>query len=65
MARLRMTIDTVLTPFERNSVMTIHKEKDVYEQLCPTNSKLARDFLLYISAKQASIIHISLYWVPT
>ena len=49
MARLRMTIDTVLTPFERNSVMTIHKEKDVYEQLCPTNSKLARDFLLYIS----------------
>lgn len=49
MARLRMTIDTVLTPFERNSVMTIHREKDVYEQLCPTNSKLTRDFLLYIS----------------
>lgn len=44
-----ITMTNILTPYERNSIMTIHKEKKMFEKLCPTNRKLASDFLLYIS----------------
>lgn len=45
----QITMTNILTPYERNSIMTVHKEKKMFEELCPTNRKLASDFLLYIS----------------
>lgn len=39
----------ILTAQERNSVMTIHKEKTDFKRLSPTNQRLAGQFLLYIS----------------
>ena len=38
-----------LTAYERDSIMTIHKDKEVFNKLCPTNRRLIYDFLLYIS----------------
>ena len=38
-----------LTNFERDSINKIHKDKEVFEKLNPTNRRLIYDFLLYIS----------------
>ena len=38
-----------LTAYERDSIMTIHKDKEIFNKLCPTNRRLIYDFLLYIS----------------
>ena len=38
-----------LTNFERDSINKIHKDKEIFEKLNPTNRRLIYDFLLYIS----------------
>lgn len=52
MAKTRVVMTTILTPYERNSIMTINKHKDGWEEICPSNQKLVKDFLLYITISQ-------------
>lgn len=44
-----MKMNTVLTAYERDSITRIHKNKEEYAKICPTNQRLFTDFLLFIS----------------
>ena len=40
---------SIMTAFERDSLMRVHKNKEDYKNICQSNQILFTDFLLYLS----------------